>query len=181
MRPSLSYFILYLGIEGELDELSVSNNEVFFEKDLQKEYQSLYENRISEEAPFYLLAPSKVNSSHAPKGKSTLCLSIKAPLSLQSGLGSEELKMNSPNVSSTRHLHSFLIWRSESWSKWRPLRRRLSNGLAIDGVLPMDGHRFRDNLESIVFHARLPFQIFISLDIGHLLEEGLLEWWPLGN
>jgi len=77
MRPSLSYFILYLGIEGELDELSVSNNEVFFEARLQKEFESLYENRISERAPFYLLAPSKVNPSHAPKGKSTLCLSCK--------------------------------------------------------------------------------------------------------
>ena len=77
MKPSLSYFILYLGIEGRLDELSVSNNEVFFEDELQKEYQSLYENRIPEKAPFYLLAPSKVNPSHAPKGKSTLCLSYK--------------------------------------------------------------------------------------------------------
>lgn len=77
MKPSLSYFILYLGIEGGLDELPVSNNEVFFEDQIQKEYQSLYENRISEKAPFYLLAPSKVNPSHAPNGKSTLCLSCK--------------------------------------------------------------------------------------------------------
>jgi prolycopene isomerase len=77
MKPSLSYFILYLGIEGGLDELSVSNNEVFFEDQLQKEFQSLYVNRISEKASFYLLAPSKVNSSHAPKGKNTLCLSCK--------------------------------------------------------------------------------------------------------
>jgi phytoene desaturase len=77
MRPSLSYFILYLGIEGGLDELPVSNNEVFFEDQLQKEFQSLYENRISEEASFYLLAPSKVNPSHAPRGKNTLCLSFK--------------------------------------------------------------------------------------------------------
>jgi prolycopene isomerase len=77
MRPSLSYFILYLGIEGGLDELPVSNNEVFFEAQLQKEFESLYENRISEKAPFYLLAPSKANPSHAPKGKSTLCLSCK--------------------------------------------------------------------------------------------------------
>jgi phytoene desaturase len=77
MRPSLSYFILYLGIDGELDELSASNNEIFFEDHLRKEYQSLYENRISEEAPFYLLAPSRVNPSHAPKGKNTLCLSYK--------------------------------------------------------------------------------------------------------
>jgi len=77
MKPSLSYFILYLGIEGELDELSVSNNEVFFEDQLQKEYQYLYENQISEKAPFYLLAPSKVNPSHALKGKNTLCLSCK--------------------------------------------------------------------------------------------------------
>ena len=82
MRPSLSYFILYLGIEGELDELSVSNNEIFFDDLLQKEYQSLYENRIPEEGPFYLLAPSKVNPSHAPRGKSTLCLSLKAPYHL---------------------------------------------------------------------------------------------------
>ncbi len=79
MRPSLSYFILYLGIEGGLDELPVSNNEVFFETQLQKEFQSLCENRIPEKAPFYLLAPSKVNPSHAPKGKSTLCLSCKTP------------------------------------------------------------------------------------------------------
>ncbi len=79
MRPSLSYFILYLGIEGRLDELPVSNNEVFFETQLQKEFQSLHENRIPEKAPFYLLAPSKVNPPHAPKGKSTLCLSCKTP------------------------------------------------------------------------------------------------------
>jgi prolycopene isomerase len=79
MRPTLSYFILYLGIEGRLEELPVSNNEVFFEDQLQKEFQCLYENRIPENAPFYLLAPSKVNPSHAPKGRSTLCLSCKAP------------------------------------------------------------------------------------------------------
>jgi len=58
MKPSISYFILYLGVDGGLDELSVSNNEVFFENDLQKEYESLSKNQISEEAPFYLLAPS---------------------------------------------------------------------------------------------------------------------------
>jgi prolycopene isomerase len=85
MRPSLSYFILYLGVEGELNELSVSNNEVFFNEPLQKEYQVLYENRIPDEAPFYLLAPSKVNPSHAPRGESTLCLSAKAPYHLSLG------------------------------------------------------------------------------------------------
>jgi phytoene desaturase len=78
MRPSLSYFILYLGIEGGLDELPVSNNEVFFEDGLQEEFQSLYENRISEKAPYYLLVPSKINPSHAPRGENTLCLSCKA-------------------------------------------------------------------------------------------------------
>jgi phytoene desaturase len=77
MKPSLSYFILYLGIEGELDELPVSNNEVFSDYYLSREYQTLYENRIPEGAPFYLLAPSKVNPSHSPKGRSTLCLSCK--------------------------------------------------------------------------------------------------------
>ena len=77
MRPSLSYFILYLGIEGAVDELPVSNNEMFFGDSLQKEFDFLYENQISEKAPFYLLIPSKVNPSHAPAGKSTLCLSCK--------------------------------------------------------------------------------------------------------
>jgi prolycopene isomerase len=79
MRPSLSYFILYLGIEGDAEEVSFSNNEVFPNDRLSKEYRALYENRIPEEAPFYLLVPSKVNPSHAPEGKSTLCLSMKAP------------------------------------------------------------------------------------------------------
>ncbi len=79
MRPSLSYFILYLGIEGELEELSVSNNEIFYDANLSDEYETLYENRILERASFYLLAPSRVNPTHAPEGKSTLCLSIKAP------------------------------------------------------------------------------------------------------
>jgi prolycopene isomerase len=82
MRPSLSYFILYLGVEGKLKELSISNNEVFFDHQLIKEYEALYENRIPENSPFYLLAPSKVNPSHAPKGKSTLCLSLKVPYHL---------------------------------------------------------------------------------------------------
>ncbi|MGA2515770.1 MAG: NAD(P)/FAD-dependent oxidoreductase [Thermodesulfobacteriota bacterium] len=77
MRPSLSYFILYLGIEGDVGELPISNNEIFFGDSLEKEFDFLYENRISEKAPFYLLVPSNVNPSHAPAGKSTLCLSCK--------------------------------------------------------------------------------------------------------
>ena len=89
MKPSLSYFIVYLGIEGALDELPVSNNEVFFDRPLLKEYEMLYENRIPEDAPFYLLAPSKVNPSHAPKGKSTLCLSYKVPYHLSPDWGKE--------------------------------------------------------------------------------------------
>jgi prolycopene isomerase len=85
MRPSLSYFILYLGIEGDVDELPVSNNEIFFGDSLQKEFDFLYENRISEKAPFYLLVPSKVNPSHAPAGKNTLCLSCKASYGFRQG------------------------------------------------------------------------------------------------
>jgi phytoene desaturase len=82
LRPSLSYFILYLGIEGELDEFSTSNHEVFFSDRLQEEYKAIYKNKVPEEAPFYLLAPSKVNPSHAPAGESTLCLSYKVPYPL---------------------------------------------------------------------------------------------------
>lgn len=82
MRPSFSYFILYLGIEGKLEELPVSNNEIFFDSQLSREYESLYQNRISENPSYYLLAPSKVNPSHSPDGKSTLCLSLKVPYHL---------------------------------------------------------------------------------------------------
>ncbi len=89
MRPSLSYFILYLGLEGDVEELSVSNNEVFFDDELSKEYEALYENRIPEGSPFYLLVPSRVNPSHAPEGQSTLCLSLKAPYHLNEGWGQE--------------------------------------------------------------------------------------------
>jgi len=85
MRPSLSYFILYLGIEGDVDELPVSNNEIFLGDAPRKEFAFLYENRISEKAPFYLLVPSKVNPSHAPAGKSTLCLSCKASYNFSPG------------------------------------------------------------------------------------------------
>lgn len=85
MQPSYSYFILYLGIEGEVEELSVSNNEIFSDRELSKEYQFLVDDRILEGAPFYLLVPSKVNPSHAPRGKSTLCLSLKAPYEFQEG------------------------------------------------------------------------------------------------
>jgi len=81
MRPCLSYFILYLGVEGGVEELPVSNNEVFFDYDLSREYEALFDNRIPEEGSFYLLVPSKVNSSHAPRGMSTLCLSYKVPYS----------------------------------------------------------------------------------------------------
>ena len=92
MRPSLSYFILYLGIDGGLDELTLSNNEVFFDDHLLKEYQVLSENQIPDKAPFYLLAPSKVNPSHAPKGKNTLCLSYKVPYHLSPDWG-QKIKM----------------------------------------------------------------------------------------
>jgi len=85
MRPSLSYFILYLGIEGDVDELPVSNNEIFLGDAPRKEFDFLYKNRISEKAPFYLLVPSKVNPSHAPAGKSTLCLSCKASYNFSPG------------------------------------------------------------------------------------------------
>ncbi|MCX8117388.1 MAG: NAD(P)/FAD-dependent oxidoreductase [Desulfobacterota bacterium] len=85
LRPSLSYFILYLGIEGDLKEIPVSNNEIFSEDPPSKEYEALYEGRIPERSAFYLLAPSRVNPSHAPPGKSTLCLSLKAPYLLNGG------------------------------------------------------------------------------------------------
>ena len=85
LTPSLSYFIIYLGIDGELDGLSCPNNEIFFNDRLQEEYQAIYRNQIPEEAPFYLLAPSRVNPSHARQGGNTLCLSYKAPYHLSPG------------------------------------------------------------------------------------------------
>ncbi len=82
MQPSLSYFIVYLGVEGELN-LSNSNNEIFPGYDLEEEYRYLDEGTIPPTPPYYLLAPSQVNPSHAPAGCSTVCLSYKAPYHLR--------------------------------------------------------------------------------------------------
>jgi phytoene dehydrogenase-like protein len=84
MKPSFSYFIIYLGVEGHLD-LSCSNNEVFPQYDLEEEYRFLEEGQIPPSPPYYLLAPSLVNPSHAPQGYSTVCLSYKAPYRLAGG------------------------------------------------------------------------------------------------
>jgi prolycopene isomerase len=84
MRPSFSYFIIYLGIKGDLN-LSCSNNEVFPQYDLEEEYRSLEKGRIRATPPYYLLAPSLVNPAHAPEGYSTICLSYKAPYRLTGG------------------------------------------------------------------------------------------------
>jgi prolycopene isomerase len=84
MRPSFSYFIVYLGVQGGLD-LSCSNNEVFPHYDLEEEYRALEEGVIPSSPPYYLLAPSLANPAHAPRGHSTLCLSYKAPYRLAGG------------------------------------------------------------------------------------------------
>ncbi len=84
MRPSFSYFIIYLGVKGRLD-LSCSNNEIFSRYDLEEEYRSLEQGRIPSAPSYYLLVPSLTNPSHAPDGHSTLCLSYKAPYRLQGG------------------------------------------------------------------------------------------------
>jgi prolycopene isomerase len=80
MKPSFSYYILYLGIEGSLDEeLTCSNNEIFFDYDPLREYDALSKNQLSTNPSFYLLAPSLINPDHAGEGLSTLCLSFKVP------------------------------------------------------------------------------------------------------
>jgi phytoene desaturase len=84
MKPSFSYFIIYLGVKGNLD-LSCSNNEVFPQYDLEQEYRSLEHGKIPFAPPYYLLAPSLANPTHAPRGYSTMCLSYKAPYRLAGG------------------------------------------------------------------------------------------------
>ncbi len=84
MKPSFSYFIIYLGVEGHVD-LSCSNNEVFPQYDLEEEYRLLEEGRIPPLPSYYLLAPSLANPTHAPNGYSTVCLSYKAPYRLAGG------------------------------------------------------------------------------------------------
>jgi prolycopene isomerase len=80
MKPSLSYYISYLGIDGSLDkEIPCANNEIFHDYDPLKEYDALSKNQLPQNASYYLLAPSLVNPDHAPKGMSTLCLSFKIP------------------------------------------------------------------------------------------------------
>jgi len=84
MRPSFSYFIIYLGVKSDLG-LSCSNNEIFPRYDLEEEYRFLEQGRIPSTPPYYLLAPSLANPCHAPEGHSTVCLSYKAPYRLQGG------------------------------------------------------------------------------------------------
>jgi phytoene desaturase len=91
MKPSYSYFIIYLGVEGQLN-LSCSNNEVFPQYDLEEEYRFLEEGEIPPTPPYYLLAPSLVNPAHAPEGHSTVCLSYKAPCRLKGGWDTEAKK-----------------------------------------------------------------------------------------
>ena len=80
MKPSFSYYISYVGIEGSLDEeLPCANNEIFFDYDPLREYNALSKNQLPSNPSFYLLAPSLVNPNHAGKGLSTLCLSFKVP------------------------------------------------------------------------------------------------------
>jgi len=80
MKPSFSYYISYLGIEGPLDEeLPCANNEIFFDFDPLGEYDALSKNQLPSNPSFYLLAPSLANPDHAGKGLSTLCLSFKVP------------------------------------------------------------------------------------------------------
>ncbi len=80
MKPSFSYYIAYLGIEGPLDEaLACANNEIFSDYDLLREYDALSKNKLPSNPSFYLLAPSLVNPDHAGRGLSTLCLSFKVP------------------------------------------------------------------------------------------------------
>jgi phytoene desaturase len=80
MKPSFSYYISYLGIEGSLDEeLPCANNEIFFDYNLLREYDALSRDHLPANPSFYLLAPSLVNPDHAGKGLSTLCLSLKVP------------------------------------------------------------------------------------------------------
>jgi prolycopene isomerase len=80
MKPSFSYYISYIGIEGSLDEaLPCANNEIFYDYDLLREYDALSNNQRPQTAAYYFLAPSLVNPNHAPKGMTTLCLSFKVP------------------------------------------------------------------------------------------------------
>ena len=84
MIPSLSYFITYLGIEGNIPFTS-SNQEFFSSYNLKKEYDNIKKGVFDPNASFYLMAPSLLNQSHAPSGYSTVCLSYKAPYQILHG------------------------------------------------------------------------------------------------
>lgn len=88
MQPSYSYFIVYLGVNGE-PGVRYPNNEVFSSYDLEEEYAYLMHGGIHPLPSYYLLAPSLANPSHAPEGCSTICLSYKAPYHLAGGWGAE--------------------------------------------------------------------------------------------
>ena len=179
LRPSLSYFILYLGIEGGLDDLSTSNHEVFFNDHPYGEYQSIYRNEVPEEAPFYLLAPSKVNPSHAPEGKSTLCLSYKVPypLSPDWNRGNQGIRDQLSRRLIQRasvyvpHLEDRILVRAETTPKaieqWTGNRYGAAYGWA----------QTPPNPGCTGFSGPLPSPIFFLRVTGHPREEGSPESW----
>jgi prolycopene isomerase len=80
MKPSFSYYISYLGMQGPLNGvLPCANNEIFSDYHPLREYEALSRNQLPQNPSFYLLAPSLVNPGHAAEGFSTLCLSFKVP------------------------------------------------------------------------------------------------------
>ena len=99
MKPSFSYYISYVGIEGSLDEeLPCANNEIFFDYDPLREYNALSKNQLPSNPSFYLLAPSLVNPNHAGKGLSTLCLSFKVPYAYSRTWGHDVRRNLSQNL-----------------------------------------------------------------------------------
>ncbi len=88
MRPSLSYYISYVGIEGALDEeLTCANNEIFFDYDPLREYEALSKSQLPSNPSFYLLAPSAGQPGPCREGIEHPLSELQSPLCLQPELG----------------------------------------------------------------------------------------------
>lgn len=75
-KYSISTFMLYLGIKGELD---LPHHEIIFSKNYDQYLKDLMGNKLTDDLSVYVHNPSRIDKSLAPKGKSALYLLVPVP------------------------------------------------------------------------------------------------------
>ena len=78
-KPSLSAFVIYLGLSVSLKEKGIPDYEIFLnpDYDLDKQQEAIIQNDMRN-VPFMLTISSNLDESTCPKGKSTMSISIES-------------------------------------------------------------------------------------------------------